>query len=421
MIKRLKTKFITLAMISLTLLLAAIVAGMNIINYNEVVRDADVRLEVIEENQERFPGGGMPFERGGREDMFFGKGGKGGRFMTMDEAEESRFFTVTCDSNGKIVQTKMDRIAAVDSSEAEDYASKVLSQAVDHGFIGEFRYSVISQDEQDIITFLDCGRVLDSYRDFLRASILMSLAGLLLVFGIITYFAGRIVKPVAESYEKQRRFITDAGHEIKTPLAIIKANLDVIELDPESTDESLKEIGNQVDRLAGLTSDLVYLSKMEERDTRPIAADVPISELAEEAVTSFGALAKDNGKSIESNIEPMLNVKADVKEIEKLLSILMENAVKYSTTDEPIRLSLRRDGKNNLLEISNKTREQINKEDIGHVFDRFYRMDESRNSETGGYGIGLSMANAIVTACGGKITAETSDGTDFIVKAILPS
>ena len=194
-----------------------------------------------------------------------------------------------------------------------------------------------------------------------------------------------------------------------------------IELDPESTDESLKEIGNQVDRLAGLTSDLVYLSKMEEADIAQIATDVPISELAEEAVTSFGALAKDNGKSIESDIEPMLNVKGDVKEIEKLISILLENSVKYSTTDEPIRLSLRRDGKNSLLEIANKTREQINKEDIGHVFDRFYRMDESRNSETGGYGIGLSMASAIVTACGGKISAETSDGTDFIVKAVLPS
>ena len=408
-------------MISLTLLLAAIVAGMNIINYNEVVRDADVRLDVIEENFERFPQEDRPFGRGSRDDMFFGKGGKGGPFMTMDEAEESRFFSVTCDSDGQIIQTKMDRIYAVDSSEAEEYATKARSGDKINGFVGDFRYSVAKQDDQYLITFLDCGRVLDSYRDFLRASILMSLAGLLLVFGIITYFAGRIVKPVAESYEKQRRFITDAGHEIKTPLAIIKANLDVIELDPESTDESLKEIGNQVDRLAGLTSDLVYLSKMEEADTRPIAADVPISELAEEAVTSFGALAKDNGKSIESNIEPMLNVKADVKEIEKLLSILMENAVKYSTTDEPIRLSLRRDGKNNLLEISNKTREQINKEDIGHVFDRFYRMDESRNSETGGYGIGLSMANAIVTACGGKITAETSDGTDFIVKAILPS
>ena len=421
MIKKLKTKFITLAMISLTLLLAAIVAGMNIINYNEVISDADVRLDVIEENFERFPQEDGPFGRGSRDDMFFGKGGKGGHFMTMDEAEEARFFTVITDEKGTFVRSKMDRIAAVGDDQAKEYAEKALASGKGHGFIDEFRYSVNYSDGEQIVTFLDCGRVLDSFRDFLRASILMSLAGLLLVFGIITYFAGRIVKPVAESYEKQRRFITDAGHEIKTPLAIIKANLDVIELDPESTDESLKEIGNQVDRLSGLTSDLVYLSKMEETDTRPIATDVPISELAEEAVSSFEALAKDNGKSIEANIEPMLSVKGNIKEVEKMISILMENAVKYSTTEDAIKLSLRREGKNAALIIANKTTKPINKESIEHVFDRFYRMDESRNSETGGYGIGLSMASAIVTACGGKISAETSDGTDFIVKAVLPS
>ena len=420
MIKKLKTKFITLAMISLALLLSAIVAGMNIINYNKVVSDADVRIEVIEENFERFPDEGNPFERGGRNDMFFGKGGKAGRFMTMDEAEESRFFSVAIDSNGNVTKCKMDRIAAVDSTEAADYATEALARGASHGFIDVYRYSVNELDGQSVVTFLDCGRVLESFKDFLKASILMSIAGLLVVFAVISYFAGRIVKPVAESYDKQKRFITDAGHEIKTPLAIIKANLDVIELDPDSSEESLKEIGNQVDRLTGLTNDLVYLSRMEESDSGAVMSELPLSDIVSETVAPFDALALEKGVAIESDIESMLSAKGNVKDFEKLISILMENAVKYSASDAPIKVSLKRDGRNALLRISNKTYERVSEDNINHVFDRFYRMDESRSSETGGYGIGLSMANAIVTACGGKITAETSDGNDFIVKAAIP-
>ena len=415
MIKKLKIKFIRLAMISLALLLAFIVAGMNIINYNNVIRDADGRIDVIEQNADRFSGEMEPIRRFDEDDKFFGKGGRRDRFMTMDEAEEARFFTVVTDSNGEVINTNMDRIAAVDSEQAEEFAQKALSENRDHGFVGEFRYSVNDLNGNATITFLDCGRVLASYRNFLIASIIMSLAGLLVVFAAITYFAGRIVKPVAESYDKQKRFITDAGHEIKTPLAIIKANLDLIDMDPESTDESLEEIGNQVDRLAGLTDDLVYLSRMEESAAGPVMSELPISEIAGESLASFEVLASENGKRIEADIEPMLSAYGSVKDIERLFSILLENAVKYSVKEEPIKVSLRRDGKNVLYEVVNKTYEQISEDEVEHVFDRFYRTDESRNSATGGYGIGLSMAKAIVTACGGKISASTSDGKDFRV------
>ena len=421
MIKKLKTKFITLAMISLALLLAAIVAGMNIINYNDVVSDADARLDVLEQNAEGFFFNEDPFDIFGGGGKFFGKRGRGGPFMTQDEAEESRFFTVLMDTNGQIVNINTSRIAAVDDDQAEKYASEVVSKGNEHGFIGEFRYSVCDVNGLTGITFLDCGRVLDSFRDFLKASILMSVIGLLIVFAVISYFAGRIVKPVAESYEKQRRFITDAGHEIKTPLAIIKANLDVIKIDPASTEESLEEIGNQVDRLSGLTNDLVYLSRMEEADTTVVTSELPLSDVVSETADSFEALAKERGKRIEKDIEPMLSVNGNVKDMEKLMSILLENAVKYSSDDEPIKVGLRREGKNVLLEVSNKTSEAVSKESMNHVFERFYRMDESRNSASGGYGIGLSMANAIVNSCGGKITAETNDGNDFIIKVSIPT
>ena len=465
MIKKLKTRFIVLAMVSLTVLLSVIVAGMNIINYEKVVSDADARIEVLEENSGMLFGSGggnmrQPFGGGfgsGSEvdygpgdgyamnegdSTFFGRRGPGGPSMTRDEAEESRFFIVTLDGDGQVSRTDIDRIFSVDASEAEEMAETALASGKDAGFVDEFRYSVSSEGDATRITFLDCGRVLESFRDFLKASVLMSLAGLLIVFAVICYFAGRIVRPVAESYEKQKRFITDAGHEIKTPLAIIKANIDLMdmELDEKRINraelkENLSDVNDQVDRLTGLTNDLVYLSRMEEADNSLVMTEVPLSDIVAETAASFEPLAEEKGKAIGTDIEPMISVQGSTKELEKLLSIIIENAVKYSIAPRVvdcgenedgmpappmINVALRKEGKDAVIEVRNETEGELTNEQLAHVFERFYRMDSSRNSQTGGHGIGLSMASAIVSAHGGKISARTSSGHDFIVTAAIP-
>ena len=301
MIKKLRRRFIALATVSLVVLLSLIVTGMNIMNYNKVVSDADTKLEVLAQNVERMKWKEnqfdifRDFDGLGNDNFVFGRGGKGGPRMSMDEAEESRFFSVTVNEDGSCRQAYIDRISAVDQTEAEEYAVKAMETGKESGFVDDFRY-IVSESENGggkSITFLDCGRTLESYRSFLRASVIMSLVGLALVFAAICYFAGRIIKPVAESYEKQKRFITDAGHEIKTPLAIIKANIDLMNMDLDdlpdakhspsvqtevkspdeagdtaaistSLKDSLDDISGQVDRLTGLTNDLVYLSRMEE-------------------------------------------------------------------------------------------------------------------------------------------------------------
>lgn len=267
----------------------------------------------------------------------------------------------------------------------------------------------------------------------------MSLAGLLIVFAVMCYFAERIVRPVAESYEKQKRFITDAGHEIKTPLAIIKANLDLMDMQVDDiegangksaeTDElrdGLGEIGGQVDRLTDLTNDLVYLSRMEEAESSLVMTDEPLSDIVSESVDAFEPLAREQGRTIAADIAPAVTVKGSAKELEKLMSILLENAVKYSAAPEgdkgeaQIDVSLRKEGRSAVIEVRNRTEDEQTNETLSHVFERFYRADASRNSQTGGHGIGLSMAQAIVNAHGGRISARTSDGRDFIVTAALP-
>ena len=466
MINKLKRRFIILAMVSLTVLLSVIVAGMNIINYEKIVSDADQRIEVLEENSGRLFGGpgGMMIPMGDIDDMdvpdddlddlygdgfddddgpFFGRGGAGGPSMTRDEAEESRFFIATVGIDGEIQQVNVDRISSVDEAEAISYAREALASGKDEGFVGEFRYSITDDGPGERITFLDCGRVLESFRNFLKYSILMSLIGLLAVFFVILYFAGRIVRPVAESYEKQKRFITDAGHEIKTPLAIIKANIDLMdmELDEKRVNrselrENLGDINDQVDRLTDLTNDLVYLSRMEEAGNTLVMTEVPFSDIVSDTARSFEPLAEEQGKAIGTDIEPMISVKGSTKELEKLLSIILENAVKYSAPPRAIELAegedgmpappvidvtLRKEGRNAVLEVRNETENELTNEQLSHVFERFYRADSSRNSETGGHGIGLSMASAIVKAHGGRISARTASGHDFTVTATLPA
>ena len=474
MIKKLKIRFIILAMISLTVLLSLIVAGMNIANYRNVVSDADKRIEVLEENSGRLFGGpsgmkepvaggnmngqgiGTVNDQDYREDdenaeRYFGPKGQGGPFMSRDEAEEARFFMVTTGQEGDIEETNISRISSVDQSEAESMAEEALASGNEEGFIDDFRYSVDDFNGGKRVTFLDCGRTLGTFRDFLKASVLMSLLGLLAVFFVILYFAGRIVRPVAESYEKQKRFITDAGHEIKTPLAIIKANIDLMDMELDSAEsgkteeerssavgelrESLGDINDQVDRLTGLTNDLVYLSRMEEAENSLVMTEVPISDIVEETVSSFEPLAAEKGKVISKNIAPMISVQGSSKELEKLVSILMENAIKYSIDPRRIELkedecgmpapplihvSFNKEGRNAVLRIFNRTENELTNESLSHVLERFYREDSSRNSETGGHGIGLSMASAIVNAHGGEISAKTTDGHDFIVTATIP-
>ena len=181
------------------------------------------------------------------------------------------------------------------------------------------------------------------------------------------------------------------------------------------------DIGNQVERLATLTNDLVYLSRMEEADNSLAMTEIPVSDIVSETADSFDALALERGKELDISVTPMLSMQGSTKEIEKLVSILVENALKYSAEGDRISVSLSREGKNIRLEVRNKASEPLSDEDLAHVFERFYRADKSRNSEAGGHGIGLSMAHAIVNAHGGKIRARSGDGSEFIVTATFPA
>ena len=408
MIKKLKRKFVALSMVSLFVLLAVIVAGMNLINYTSVVRDADEVLTLLSQNRGVFP----EFGGGGRENHMPPN-------MSPELPYESRYFSVLLRANGDVLHTETGRISAVDPSMAIAYANSVQKSGKARGFADRFRYMRTVEGDTVRITFLDCGRKLDAYFGFLLTSIGMALLGFGIVFFVIFFFAGKFIQPIAESYEKQKRFITDAGHEIKTPLTIIQANTDVLEMDI-GQNECLEDIRGQAARLTRLTNDLIYLARMEENGQNLQKIDFPLSEVVEEAARPFSTLAQTQGKTFLCEVQPMLTLRGDQKAIEQLIYILMDNALKYAAPDSAISLTLKKQGKALVLRVCNAVEAAISPDGLQHIFDRFYRTDLSRNSETGGHGIGLSVANAIVRAHDGKIQAQMSDSHTFQMTVTLP-
>ena len=310
-------------------------------------------------------------------------------------------------------------IAAVDAETAAMYAQSVAESGQTSGFRDDYRYLMLAEGGNTRIIFLDCGRSLSSFRTTLLASVALSLLGLLAVLALLLILSHRIVRPMAESYEKQKQFITDAGHELKTPMTIIGADVDLAEMEC-GENQWLSDIRRQAQRLTGLTNDLIYLSRMEEEQPQLQWIEFPLSDMAEEMAQSFQALARSQEKELIPSIQPMLSCCGDEKSLRQLLSILLDNALKYSPSGGRLELRLERQGRRIQLTVSNTTSEPVEPEKLPHLFDRFYRSDQSRNSQTGGYGLGLSIARSIVLAHKGKIRAESRDGQSLLVIVTLP-
>lgn len=407
MIRKLKIKFIVLSMTALLGLLTVIVSGMNIISYNSVIEETDQVLSLLSKNKGRFP------EPEQKEEPPVPK------HMSPEVPYDSRYFWVLLDDSGNIIQAETSKIKSVSTSDAIEFANTITENRKKRGFIDIYRYDCFDENGSTRITFLECRRELTNFRNFLSASIIMAASGYIIFFFVILFFSGRIIKPVSESYDKQKRFITDAGHEIKTPLTIINANADLLEME-YGENECIDDILDQTKRLTNLTNDLVYLARMEESEGSAVSEDVNLSELLSKAARLFKAPALTKKTDMFINIQPDIIIKGESRAVERLVNILIDNALKYSPCESIVSIDCRRENRYVNLHIVNSSVAPINKDELLHVFDRFYRTDTSRSSETGGHGIGLSAAKAIVAAHKGKIEAWTPDGNAFHITVLLP-
>lgn len=423
MIKKLRRKLVITSMISLLLVLMIIEGIVGILNYRKIVTDADRILNILEQNDGKFPE--MIHEEQGQ--IPEGKPGKvqedDKKIMGKVSAEmpyESRFFSVVLNNDGEIVNADTGKIASIDTSTAMEYAQTVWKTGKTHGFMEDYRYLVCEygMDAKVQIIFLDRERELSNFNNLIVTGLGVTTLGLGAVFVLMVFLSAYITKPFVENYEKQKRFITDAGHELKTPLTIIDADAEVLEMDL-GENEWLSDIQNQTKRLADLTNDLILLSRMEESRTAMTMVDFPFSDMVEETVNTYQSLAKTQNKILTSEITPMISICGDEKALSRLVTILLDNAVKYSGDGGRIKVCLEKERKRIRLSVYNTT-ESISREQLDHLFDRFYRADSSRNSQTGGYGLGLSIAAATVEAHKGKIVASTEDERSLMITVIFP-
>ncbi len=404
MIRRLRWKFILIAMLSLFMVLAVIMVTINALSYKGVIDKADETLDIIAEGGE-FPQiplrPGFPYQK------------SASREIPLD----SRFFIVIFSETDAPVSVIKKNISMITDENAIYMAERALEDGDERDFLGNYRYLIRDDKGFVRVIFLDCAGALSTNRNFILISITISAVGLLAVFLLLFFLSKLVTDPVSESVEKQKRFITDAGHELKTPLTVIDADAELIAME-NGESEWVADIKQQTKRLAALTNDLIYLSRMEEEGYKLPFVELPLTDIVSEIAQSFTSIFKTNNKKFDTRIEKMLTVKGDEKSLGQLISILLDNAVKYSCEDDVVELELKRQGRYACLSVTNKA-EGITKEKAERLFDRFYRGDKSRE-QSSGYGLGLSIARAITESHKGKIAATVKENERLEITVLLP-
>ena len=396
MINSYRKRFILATMISLFVIMGLIFGLTNIINYINTCNDSDATIQTIINQEGPFgqPNGGIPPMEGDFRERDFDR----------EEFFRTRYFSITYNSSGEVVDDSVDNINLT-REQAIEIANIVYEKKSSKGFYAQYRYNIINKDENTIVFMLDCSKERMSNNAFLVTSLVISLSAYFVIFILMVIVSKIVVRPFYENMEKQKRFITDASHELKTPLTIMSADIEVLEIE-NGENEWLDSIKKQIERLTGMTKKLTLMSKMDEDSTIYELKDFDLSSKLIEAIEDFTTLLSTKEKKLILDISEGIHINGNEELIKELFFILLENAYKYSTSD--VSISLKRDNKNVILEFKNEA--EVENGSLDYLFDRFYRLDLSRNSKTGGNGIGLSIAKSIVDINHGVISATGDNG-----------
>ena len=414
MIYKLQRRFILICTVSVFTVVTLVFGIFAFLNISSMNKNMDILADRVSEGGGRFPSyleDGFKPEKDKKppdKDMNF-------NFITPETPFATRHFTVFFDKEGNADQIFTDSIYSITEEGAIEYAEKAIDGANDRGWISHYRYKVFSNEFGVGVVFVDgsMSRSALMQSTTIAGSVLIGCAALVLI--LIFLLSKKAVKPIAESYEKQKQFVTDANHELKTPLTLILANLDIAEAEI-GKNEWLDDIRSEGHRMTELVNQLVALSRMDEEGHRMNVSEVSLGEIVLDTVSEFEPLAKDRGKTLTASVDKEITYHGDEALLYRLVGILMDNAVKYCDNGGEIRVTLQK-GRRTVLSVEN-TYAAVAEIALHKLFDRFYRADKSRKF-TGGYGIGLSMAKAIAEKHKGEISAYRRDGTHIGFKVVL--
>lgn len=425
MMKQIRIRFIRIALLALTLAMLLVAGAINVVHFIDTTNELNETLDYIVENEianVQKKQDKAVFQQGNDDNSFaLQKREKGNNHHMNTRLEESRYFIAIQNTDGELVLGAGSKETEYSQEELLEIAEDVLSSNADSGYTGNYVYRVTDKnDGSRAAIFLNCESKKAGVISLALISLGACVTGVLLSLLLVALLSKRAIKPMMENIERQKQFITDAGHELKTPLTVISANMDVLSMDI-GQNEWVQGTQKQVANMRKLVNELVYLSRMDETDSHLEKSVVDLSKAVQDVAAPFEGMAEFNGKALNLHIVENITVSGDEAALRRLISILCENAVKYAPEDSEILISLTQSGKSVVLITENVMKEPLSEEALNHLFDRFYRGDESRSKEeNSGFGIGLSIARAITEKHGGTIKAKIVDSNRLQIICLLP-
>ena len=427
MIRKLQHRFIRITVLALTVAMVLVVAIVNIANLISVRSELAGTLSLLAESTvPREPDGTETAEspqppRSAPDDYVWRKDRLSNRSRhTRNMVNESGWFFALADESGISGSPVIMGAAQPDEEEAVSLVSRALASGKETGYIGDYLFLVQETREgMRKVTVLNCETRLASVRTLAWISAAACLGGILLALLLVSLSSQRAVQPTIRNMEQQKQFITNAGHELKTPLTVISTNMELLNMESPGN-PWIRSTQKQTAALRRLVDELVYLSRMEEEHPAMTMESLSLGDILAEAAEPFAAMAEFGGKDMQVSGDPAARVTGDRAAMQRLVSTLCDNAVKYTPEGGAIRAEALAEGRSVLLRVSNTVSDPLSEEQCTQMFNRFYRADPSRSKEKqNGFGIGLSIASAIAEKHGGTIRAAMENEM-LVITCTLP-
>ena len=330
------------------------------------------------------------------------------------------FITVSADKEGNILSVSESN-ATIDEDILNNSVSEAISSDKQVGEIGEYNLTYAKNEliDRSIIVFADNSSVYSTLWNTILVCSGLFVASMAVIFLISLALSGIAVNPIKVAWNKQKQFVADASHELKTPLTVILANNNIMMSHKDSKVEDeikwLQSSEEEAQHMKKLIDQMLFLAKSDAENSKTELAKVNVSEIIEAATLNFEPIAFEKGILLDCEIEPDVTTDSNSTMLNQLSHILIDNAVKYSASDGIVNIKLYKRNDKLIFSVNNKGN-VISKDELAHIFDRFYRAEKSRTTK--GYGLGLSIAQNIINSLGGKINVESNEvnGTTFSVE-----
>ena len=403
MFKQLQKSFVKSAMLSFTAVLLVVLVAVNVVNYRQTVDQVDHLVTMLVNNDGTFPDapeGGMAPKEHPEHGM-----PKGMEFRK-DDQMATRYAVVRV-ANDTVQSVDRTHLVSLDEEALKELGLRIAQGTSTKGWEGSLRYQVAKTDAGTMVVLVDANKETQQVSRLMMVTGAVFILCLAVVYVLVRLVSKRAIRPFVENVERQQQFIANASHEIKTPLAVLSANTDLLAMmgtEAKFVDSNKR----QIKRLNSLVEQMLILSRYDEGEAAATKEEVDLVAVTKTIVEEILPVLNEKGLQVEFTGEAQTLVTTNKSAMTELIRILLDNAMKY-TVGEPV---ITVEAKRNQLAIGNET-EPMTKEQVSQIFDRFYRVDSSRNRTTGGSGLGLSIAQKIAETNDVQLTAELTSETQI--------